>query len=251
MSHKANVITPAGTPLPERTVGELVAERPGRSRVFQSFGIDFCCQGGRTLRQACERKNVALPSVVEQLEAEAADKSAPTDNPAKLPTADLAKYIVEKHHGFLYRELPRLHAMSERVAHVHGGHTPSLVELFEVFLGVEEELTTHMVKEEEVLFPAIVALTRGEKSSGPLDGPINCMLHEHEEVGAGLEKLRELSHGFVPPPEACNTYRALFAGLKDLEEDTHFHIHLENAVLFPAAQELMKNPQPKKSSCCN
>jgi regulator of cell morphogenesis and NO signaling len=251
MSHKPNVFTPAGTPLPERTVGELVAERPGRSRVFQNFKIDFCCQGARTLREACERKNVPLPDMIAQLEAELADKSAPKDNPATLPTAELADYIIKKHHGFLYRELPRLHAMSERVAHVHGGHTPSLVEMFHVFQGVELELFDHMRKEEEVLFPAVVGMTRGEKAPGPLDAPIDCMLHEHEEVGAGLEKLRELSHGFVPPPEACNTYRALFAGLKDMEEDVHFHIHLENAVLFPAAQELAKNPQPKKSSCCN
>ncbi len=238
MSHHPNVFSPAGTPFLERTVGELVAERPGRSRVFQAFNIDFCCQGGRTLRQACERKGVACDTVVEQLEAELSDKSAPAQNPAELPPRELAAYIVETHHGFLRRELPRLHAMSERVAHVHGGHTPSLVELFHVFTWLEAELTSHMMKEEQVLFPAIVALSQGGPSPGPLNGPIACMIHEHEEVGAALARLSELSHGFQPPADACNTYRALFAGLHDLEEDVHRHIHLENAVLFPATQAM-------------
>jgi regulator of cell morphogenesis and NO signaling len=235
MSHKSNVFSPPGTPVLERTVGELVAERPGRSRVFQAFNIDFCCQGGRTLREACERQGVAVDVVVEQLEAEMADKSAPAQNPANLPPQELADYIVENHHSFLQRELPRLHAMSERVAHVHGGHTPSLVEIFHVLISLEDELTSHMMKEEQILFPAIRVMDAGEPTPGLLDGPIDCMMHEHEETGAALGRLRELSHDFQPPPEACNTYRALFAGLRDLEEDLHRHIHLENAVLFPAA----------------
>lgn len=240
MSHIPNVFSPPGTPLLERTVGELVAERPGRSRVFQSVGIDFCCQGGRTLRDACERKGIAAETVVEQLEAEAADKSAPEQNPANLPPAELVAYLVETHHGFLWRELPRLFAMAERVAHVHGGHTPSLVELFQVFNGLQAELTEHLMKEERILFPAITAMSRGEMEPGPLDGPIACMLHEHDDAGAALDQLRELSHGFEPPPDACNTYRALFAGLRDLDEDLRRHIHLENSVLFPAAQALVE-----------
>lgn len=238
MSHKPNVFSPPGTPLLERTVGELVAERPGRSRVFQNFGIDFCCQGARMLREACDRKGVSSESVVEQLEAELLDKTESKENPATLPIPELADYIVRTHHGFLWRELPRLHAMSARVAQVHGGHTPSLVEVFDVFIALEEEMVSHMKKEEQVLFPTVVAMSRNEAFPVPLDEPIACMMHEHESSGAALARLRELTHGFESPPDACNTYRALFAGLHDLEEDLHRHIHLENAVLFPAAQAL-------------
>lgn len=238
MSHHPNVFTAPGTPLPDRTVGELVAERPGRSRVFQAFKIDFCCQGARTLREACEIRAVPLASVIEQLEAERADKAVPADNPANLPLHELAAYIVETHHSFLRRELPRLHAMALRVAQVHGGHTPALGRIAEIFLEIEQELTSHLLKEEQILFPAVIALSTGKAVPGTLDGPIAQMIHEHEAVGACLEEIRELSNGFVAPPEACNTYRALFAGLADLEEDLHRHIHLENAVLFPGAKAL-------------
>lgn len=238
MSHIPNIFSAPGTPLLERTVGELVAERTGRSRVFQSFHIDFCCQGARTLREACEGKKIPAATVIEQLEAELADKPAPGHNPASLPLHELAAYIIETHHNFLRRELPRLHAMAEKVAHVHGPHTPSLIELFEIFLGVEDELTSHLAKEEEILFPAVVALSKGEAAPRSLDGPIAQMIHEHDAVGAALERMRALSNEFVPPENACNTYRALFAGLKDLEEDLHRHIHLENAVLFPGAKAL-------------
>ncbi|MEX2580250.1 MAG: iron-sulfur cluster repair di-iron protein [Verrucomicrobiales bacterium] len=244
MSHQPLVVSSPGTPLADRTVGELVAEQPGRSRVFGQFRIDFCCQGGRTLREACERKGIALETVVEGLEAEAATKAATGDNPAELPPAALAEYIVETHHAFLRRELPRLHAMAERVARVHGGHTPSLVEVNEVFGELFLELDSHMRKEEEVLFPVIVAMAEGRSAAMPLDGPLACLMHEHDDAGRALARLRELTDGHRPPAEACNTYRALFAGLADLEEDLHRHIHLENQVLFPAAEALAAAESP-------
>ena len=239
MSHSKIVFSPAGTSVLERTVGELVAERPGRSRIFQAANIDFCCQGSRTLREACQHKGIAAETLVEQLEAELADRQAPAQNPAELPPHELIAYIVTTHHDYLRRELPRLHTMCERVAHVHGGHTSSLVEVFQVFRGMEDELNSHMMKEEQILFPAIAALSRNESISLPLDGPISCMMHEHEEVGIALARMRELTHGFQPPADACNTYRALFAGLHELEEDLHRHIHLENSVLFPVAQGMV------------
>ncbi|MDD5260980.1 MAG: iron-sulfur cluster repair di-iron protein [Methylacidiphilales bacterium] len=238
MSHSTPALSPAGTPMSDRSVGELVAERPGRSRIFQALGIDFCCQGARTLREACACKGIATGAVVEQLENELEEKAAPEQNPARLPLHELADYIVETHHGYLRRELPRLHAMSERVAQVHGPHAPSLVEVFEVFCGMEEELNSHILKEEQILFPAIAGMSRGETGPIRLDGPISCMIHEHDDAGQALTRLHELTAGYQPPAEACNTYRALFAGLQDLEVDLHRHIHLENSVLFPAARSM-------------
>src|SRR5690606_26802063 len=120
MSHSTPTFSPAGTPLLDRTVGELVAERPGRSRVFQAHQIDFCCQGGRTLRQACERKGVSADVIVEKLEQDLAGPAESGDNPSMLPPEELCDYIVETHHGYLVRELPRLETMAARVAQVHG-----------------------------------------------------------------------------------------------------------------------------------
>jgi len=239
MSHRPNTTSPEGTLISDRTVGELVAERPSRSRIFQSFQIDFCCQGGRTLREGCERKGVPLATVLEQLELESQEIPADLNNPAELPLHDLIDHIIENHHAFLRCEFPRLRAMSERVANVHGGHTPSLVEVFDVYCGLEAELNSHMMKEERILFPAVSAISRGDSGPVSLDGPIACMIHEHDDAGAALARLHELTAGYNPPADACNTYRALFAGLADLEEDLHRHIHLENSVLFPAAQRMI------------
>lgn len=223
----------------DRTVGEIVAERPAQSRIFQSYAIDFCCQGAKTLRQACEAKGVSLDAIVDQLEAELRDKEAPEFNPATFPPALLAEYIEQTHHQFLKDELPRVGAMAARVAQVHGRHTPSLVEVNQIFIEMAEDMFSHMNDEEEMLFPLVKSLVKGEKSDVSLDGPIGKLLAEHEHAGGSFERLREITNGYQPPAEACNTYRALFAGLLEIEEDMHRHIHLENSVLFPAAQRLI------------
>lgn len=238
MSHSTVTFSAPGTPLPDRTVGELVAERPGRSRIFQAHKIDFCCQGTRTLREACERKHVSTDVIVAELEKELEDKTDTGPNPAEFAPEALCEHIVETHHGFLRRELPRIDAMAERVATVHGGHTPSLVEVFQEFRKLAHELVTHTLKEEEEVFPAIVKLSRGESAADSLGAEVTAMMREHDDAGESLARLRELTGDYQPPPEACNTYRALFDGLKDLEEDMHRHVHLENTVLFPAARKL-------------
>jgi regulator of cell morphogenesis and NO signaling len=239
MSHKPKIFSLPGTPLLDRTVGELVAERPGRSRIFQTFKIDFCCQGSRTLREACERSGVETDAMLELFDAESANRASSMPNPAELPIDKLIDYIVQTHHRYLRSELPRLYVMAERVAHVHGRLTPALVEIYRTFTDLAAELATHIAKEEQVLFPAILAMGRGEQAPENLEAPIASMFHEHEEVGTALGTLRDLSRGFRPPAGACNTYRTLFTGLQDLEEDLHQHIHLENAVLFPTVEAIV------------
>jgi len=238
MSHHPIIFSPEGTAVADRTVGELVAERPNRSKIFQGLKIDFCCQGGKTLREACAAKEIAVETVIEQLEAE--QQTQPSDNfdPASLTPTELIGHIVATHHDYLRGELPRLHAMAQRVAQVHGGHTSSLVEVFEVFTGLFHEMDSHMRKEEEILFPMIAALEKGEPAPIPLDAPIGRMIEEHQDAGDALARLRVLTGDYQPPADACNTYRALFSGLEGLEGDMHRHVHLENHILFPKAVAL-------------
>lgn len=245
MSHSPTTESQPGAALLDRPVGELVAERPGRSRIFQKHRIDFCCQGKTTLREACDRKGLDPEQINEALEQEAAEPVEAGQNPATLSADALCHYIVERHHQFLREELPRIFGMAERVAQVHGGHTPSLVEVYQEFQGMAQELIQHMAKEEQVLFPAIRNLATGGSETPDLEGPIHCMMEEHETTGAALSRLNELTGGYEPPPDACNTYRALFAGLADLETDLQKHIHLENSVLFPQARQLFDSARER------
>jgi len=228
---------------PNSTVGSLVAENPARARVFEKYRIDYCCAGKVELANACARRGADIDVVLRELaECDAGGVKASGEDWTKEPLTKLADHIVDTHHKFLEAELPRLDAMTARVAEVHGTHAPEVAELREVFVAFRAELEGHARKEETILFPWIKKME--QEGSGPMapgatvGDPIRCMEHEHDDAGAALEKMRELTNGFVPPMDACNTWRVLYASLEALERDMHTHIHKENSILFPRALEL-------------
>jgi regulator of cell morphogenesis and NO signaling len=119
-----------------------------------------------------------------------------------------------------------------------------LLPVRDVFLGFKTEMLNHMEKEELVMFPMCRRLESGDWPDGGMPGgaaaigvdrPVDVLTHEHEHAGEALAAMHRLTDGYAAPPDACNTYRALLDSLRELETDTHQHVHLENNVLFPAA----------------
>ena len=157
------------------------------------------------------------------------------------------QHIVDKHHAWLYRQLPVIEQLMDRVADVHGGKRPETVfPLRRIFVRLREELEGHMRKEESVLFPAIVRLeaqtadggTLPRESFGSLRHPVSMMEDEHDTVAQYLDEMRDLTYGYAPPEDACLSFRTLYHELEALEADIHTHVHLENNILFPRAAQL-------------
>ena len=231
---------------PDTRVADLAAENPATLRVFERFGIDFCCGGKRPLAQVCAEKQVTFGELRTALEA--AGEPAGTEMPkADAELTEIIRFVVVKYHADLRSELPRLSAMVAKVLAAHGTRFPEVLpELAEVFQGLREELELHMAKEERVLFPYVERLedvSRAGRTApappfGSIAAPISMMEHEHESAGRALARLRELTAGYTLPEGACNTFRGLYHGLAELEKALHEHIHLENNVLFPRAARL-------------
>ena len=219
----------------EKTVGDLVAERPGRSRVFEDLGIDYCCGGGVSLAEACAGAGLSPREVIEELERR---ESRPSEDEAALTRmglGELADHIVETHHAYLREELPRLNFLVDKVANAHGNAHSELQGLREVFEELRAELEEHTEKEEQVLFPACRELEKGVAISSSVEEPIAAMMAEHVETGENLGRMRSLTRNYEPPQDACNSYRAMLDGLAELERDTHYHVFKENSILFPKA----------------
>ena len=224
----------------ERTVGEMVVEQPSRARVFEQFGIDYCCGGKIPLTEACATRGVDHAAVLEALHEVEANASAASDKDwSEESMTTLVDHIVTTHHAYLREEFPRLTKMTARVAEVHGERHSELLEVRDVFAALRDELEQHMQKEEVILFPMIKQLDSGVTAAaghcGGIANPIAMMEHEHDSAGDGLGTLRDLTGGFVPPDDACNTYRVMLDALAKLEADLHQHIHKENNILFPRA----------------
>ncbi|PEN11331.1 iron-sulfur cluster repair di-iron protein [Longibacter salinarum] len=226
----------------DTSVGDLVAERPDRARVFDALKIDYCCGGGRSLREAAEAKDLDPDAVVAMVSTPSGPDETPAETWTDRPLDQLIEHIIGSHHNFLRSELPRLSRHFERVEWAHGEEATWVSEARGVFTELRDELVDHMRKEEEIVFPLIQAAAKG--SNGPdtseLDtDPLHQMIEEHDEAGDALQKLRRLSNDYTPPEWACPTFRALINGLRDLESDMHRHVHKENHILFPRARAIL------------
>ncbi|MCC6143669.1 MAG: iron-sulfur cluster repair di-iron protein [Candidatus Hydrogenedentes bacterium] len=223
---------------PESTVGELVRQQPSRSRVFEELGIDYCCGGKKPLAQVCEKKGLDVDALIEKLTAVEDDRELDVD---AMSLSALANLIEQTHHAFLREELPRLMKMIRKVHKVHGEKDGRLEPLERTFAAFEEEIYHHIGKEEQILFPIIRLLETNPEAvrfPGSIASPIACMESEHDGAGDALAQMRELTDEFTPADYACNTWRAMLDGLRELESDMHQHVHRENNVLFPKALEL-------------
>jgi regulator of cell morphogenesis and NO signaling len=227
-----------------QTVAEIAREHPAAVPVFEAFGIDYCCGGNRPLETACARQNVSLNLMLSNLSSALVTRPAEDERHwMTAPLADLADYIVEQHHSYAKRELPRLAALATKVEARHGHMFPETHQIRELVEAMSSEMLTHMLKEEQVLFPRLKAIEEaagaGQKPEaaffGALINPIRRMMNDHDDTGHVLKSLRSLSHDYRAPERACTSFQALYRGLDALEKDIHQHIHLENNILFPRA----------------
>lgn len=222
-------------------IGDVVLEMPATMRVFEELNVDYCCGGHRSLAEACVHAGKELTEVLAKLDALQTSAPTPTD-PKKwqdAPLVDLIAHIENQHHTFTRSELERVAPLMEKVLKVHGDHHPELVRIAQCFEAMHSDLMPHLGKEEQILFPFIRSLESGRPSAdscfGSVQNPIKAMQNEHEQVGDILRELRDLTHDYTPPEDACGSYRSLFMGLQNLEEDLHLHIYLESHLLFPRA----------------
>jgi regulator of cell morphogenesis and NO signaling len=217
------------------TVGEWVANHPQTARIFERLGIDYCCAGRRSLEEACGRKGIDPAQVRAELieHLRLAPPAVPMDW-NRQSVADLIANIESSHHHYIRTEKQRLIFLAVKVARVHGDNHPELERIAENVIRLYEELEPHLEREEKDFFPACEAWGGKEAAGAPdpaLLETLRALEKEHTAVGGLLESIRELASGFQPPPDACNSYLALFHGLEQLEADLHEHIHKENNIL--------------------
>ena len=236
------------TAVGDETLGQLAAKDIRKAQVFKKYGLDFCCGGKRTVREACASKGIDV-ALVEQELLQAGDVVFSRALPYNSWSPDfLSTFIVNSHHQYVRQVLPDIRSTAAKVMKVHGAEHPELVEIQRLVESINEELTLHMMKEEKILFPYIQELVMARDGDASVyrsqfrsvTNPIHMMEMEHELVGESISKIRMLTNDYLLPLDACASYRFLYQLLQEFEEDLHVHVHLENNILFPKAIALEK-----------
>lgn len=228
------------------TIGAIAAKDIRKAAILKEKGIDFCCGGNQTLKEASAAVGITEEALKQALDAVAVAPLSPSQDFNKWELDFLADYIVNTHHRYIKENAESIYELAAKVAQRHGDHHPELNKLAQ---GVEhflQDLLNHAMKEENILFPAIkegVAKKKNPSAAtstapGFIKQPIQMMQKEHEISGEDLTYFRRLTNDYALPADACNSYTYLFHKLKEFEDDLHQHIHLENNILFPKALEL-------------
>jgi regulator of cell morphogenesis and NO signaling len=229
------------------TIGEIVAENYRKAEVFKKFNIDFCCGGGRSLVETCKEFDVDIEKVKEaltEIDLKGEKREYDVEN---WTITRLIDHIEEKHHSYVKEAIPIVSEFANKVKSTHGENKPYVIQIADHFLGLASELTAHLQKEENILFPFLKEMEKAKSQDrsiqipfGSVQNPIAAMMHEHENAGDELKEINRLTESFSPPADACATHLVLYGMLKDFETDLMMHIHLENNVLFPRAIALEK-----------
>lgn len=244
-----------------KTVKEIVVAMPTSAEVFEQLGIDYCCGGDKRLDEACRGAGLEVQTVAQALAAagNTAQSQGETIDWSGQSLANLMNHIVETHHTFCRQEVARLEPLLDKVIQAHGAAHPELRRIKTLFSGLSKELLMHLTKEEQTLFPYISrmeeSVTQGipfpRPAFGTVQNPVRMMVLEHDNAGAAFHEMRNLSGGYQLPPDGCNSYRALYHGLKSFESDMHQHVHLENNILFPRAVAMEDTLVSGKTSAGN
>lgn len=236
----------ARTSVATQSLAQLVQADGRAAHVFETFGLDYCCGGKKTLGDAAAELGVPLAPILDALEALGAATDADRD-PAEWKDLDvLIRHIVDRHHGYVRSIVPSISAWLDRLVERHGARHPELPAVRNTFVELAVHLESHMMKEESILFPFIDELARASREGsrpplgpfGTILNPVRVMEADHASIGALMKQLSLLTAGFNPPADACATYRSCYGELARFEQDLHRHVYLEDSVLFPSAVEL-------------
>ncbi|MDX9812406.1 MAG: iron-sulfur cluster repair di-iron protein [Bacteroidales bacterium] len=230
------------------SVGEVVRFNLKTALLLNEYNIDYCCGGSKTIFEACSEAGIDADTLIIKLEKLSENNDPDTEYINSLVPDELSDYIERRHHSYVKNHIPFLRQSLDKICDVHGSRHPELLEIRELFRGSAADLTTHMQKEEIILFPYIRKMVRvskdgsqvGRPDFGSVSNPVSMMLAEHENEGRRFDRISELSQNFSIPEDACTTYRATLDQLKEFRDDLHRHIHLENNILFPEAIRLEK-----------
>lgn len=214
------------------TVGHIAAEDIRKAEVLKQLGVDFCCGGKQTLKEAAH--SVGLDEIELRRRLNQSEELPIAGPPLNFKDWDidfLSDYIKNVHHRYVREKGPIIQELAHKVADVHAQQHPELVNLSQELDAFLDDLYHHLDKEEKQLFPA--TKNEQELTSKQVDQLIQFLISEHEDSGKELQQLRKITQNYTLPANACNSYTSLFSQIESFESDLLQHIHLENNILFP------------------
>lgn len=210
----------------DTSLADIAQTIPGASAILNQYRLSFCCGGQHTLREATSKAKISAEDVHQAL-VNLLPLSSSGENWQEASNEALINHLLERYHQVHRQQLTELIRLSERVESVHSNKPDCPLGLADHLKYMKHELEAHMQKEEQILFPMLV---KGMQQMAA--GPVAVMRQDHDDHLDAIHQLDIISHHMQAPEGACNTWKALYLGLRQFKEDLLQHITLENEILF-------------------
>lgn len=228
------------------SLGDFVALYPRTRKVFEEFGLDYCCGGKEDIKRAAKKQKIDINELISLLEKTINKASEQTVEKIWINESltDIINHIQSKHHRFMWKELPHVDELLDKIVRVHGEkHGDFLNDLNNIYKNLKKNLEKHLEDEENLLFPYVkeleISIKKSDNDKKNFKDILKILYEEHDEAGEALSRIRSLTSNYILPEDACASFEALYENLQAMEDDLHEHVHLENTVLFPRIEKLI------------
>jgi regulator of cell morphogenesis and NO signaling len=227
----------------DQIINDVIKAYPDTIGVFNEFKVDSCCGGGRAIAETAAADGLTdLTPLLHAL-------NRASRNLEEKGLGQVVSEIESTHHAYLRRELPELQTEVDRLATEAADDEASkhALELQRALSALSTEITEHLFKEEQILFPTIRRMEEAIAAQEPVSpavvgcgarGPVSQMNFEHEQAKRGLDRIRAALQGLEAAPGADGQAAALKPRFTRLRDDMLEHIRAEEEDLFPRAVEL-------------
>lgn len=236
--------------LREKTLAQIVIDYPETATVFDKFDIDFSCHGNDTIETACRGDQFKVDSLQSELliQIKTGNHYGSVFNPDEVSLSALSNHIVQEHHNYVRSTLPILLVHAFQVSDMYGQQYPELIEIKQLLTALRAEFEHHMMKEEEIVFPRIRKIEEVYLNTAIdvdfklrlLYDPLKVLSREHVNSDKVFHQIRRLAGNYIAPENAGTLHILFLKELKQFETDMHLHVHLENNILFPKVEAMVR-----------
>jgi regulator of cell morphogenesis and NO signaling len=215
--------------------------------MINRFGIQLGF-GDLTVNEVCEHYGVHTDFFLQIVNTFHDPSYFPLHQLQHFPPGKLVDYLHKTHQFYLEVKIPEIEELIGKLDQLSDLDTDHIKLLEDFFRQYKQELTSHINKEEQRVYPYVKALENALLTQNPdMSHCNNCREYsiqqyedDHDDVESKLFDLKNIIIKYMPTPKDSRMFNIIRHELFELEKDLNNHGHIEDLILVPMVEKMEK-----------